>query len=163
MLGTVLQVNVSRGGIPKRPTLLGELTTAGVTGDAWRFPFHGGMRKAILLVTTEGIDELCSQGFPLFPGALGENLTTRGLDRHALRPGHRLPVGNAVIELTTIRTPCATLDVYGAELRGRIFDERVEQGDTQSPRWGLSGVYARVIEGGLIRPGDPVSLAEQDV
>jgi MOSC domain-containing protein YiiM len=160
MLGTVLQVNVSRGGIPKRPTLLGELTTAGVTGDAWRFPFHGGMRKAILLVTTEGIDELCSQGFPLFPGALGENLTTRGLDRHALRPGHRLPVGNAVIELTTIRTPCATLDVYGTGIQAAMYDARVLKGDPDSPLWGLSGFYASVVQPGIVRPGDPIVLPD---
>ena len=160
MLGTVLQVNVSRGGIPKRPTLLGELTTAGVTGDAWRFPFHGGMRKAILLVTAEGIDELCSQGFPLFPGALGENLTTRGLDRHALRPGHRLPVGNAVIELTTIRTPCATLDVYGTGIQAAMYDARVLKGDPDSPLWGLSGFYASVVQPGIVRPGDPIVLPD---
>ena len=100
MTGTVLQVNVSRGGIPKRAIPSGELTAAGIAGDAWRYPFHGGTRKAILLVTIEGIDELFSQGFPLFPGALGENLTTRGLDRRALRLGQRLQVGDAAIELT---------------------------------------------------------------
>jgi MOSC domain-containing protein YiiM len=103
--GTVLHVNASRGGIPKRAIPSGKLTAAGLAGDAWRYPFHGTARKAILLVTIEGIDELVSQGFPLFPGALGENLTTRGLDRRALRLGQRLQVGGAAIELTTIRTP----------------------------------------------------------
>ena len=48
MTGSVLQVNVSRGGIPKRPIPLGELTVARVHGDSWRFPFHGGSRKAIV-------------------------------------------------------------------------------------------------------------------
>jgi hypothetical protein len=36
--GTIVQVNVSRGGIPKRAILSGETTEAGITGDAWRFP-----------------------------------------------------------------------------------------------------------------------------
>ena len=129
MTGTVLQVNVSRGGIPKRAIPSGELTAAGIAGDAWRYPFHGGTRKAILLVTIEGIDELVSQGFPLFPGALGENLTTRGLDRRALRLGQRLQVGDAAIELTTIRTPCATLDVYGTGIQAAMYDARVQKGD----------------------------------
>ncbi len=159
MTGTILQVNVSRGGIPKRAIPSGELTAAGIAGDAWRFPFHGGTRKAILLVTVEGIDELCSQGFPLFPGALGENLTTRGLDRRALRLGQRLQVGDAAIELTTIRTPCATLDLYGTGIQAAMYDARVQKGDHEAPSWGLSGFYASVVQLGTIRPGDAIALA----
>ena len=68
MTGTVLQVNVSRGGIPKRAIPSGDLTAAGIAGDAWRYPFHGGTRKAILLVTIEGIDELSRKAFRCFPG-----------------------------------------------------------------------------------------------
>ena len=157
MTGTVLQVNVSRGGIPKRAIPLGELTPAGMSGDAWRFPFHGGVRKAILLVTMEGIDELVSLGFPLFAGALGENLTTRGIDRRTLRLGQRLLVGNAVIELTTIRTPCATLDVYGTGVQTAMYDARVQKGDPASPLWGLSGFYASVVEPGIVHPGDAIT------
>lgn len=157
MTGTILQVNVSRGGIPKRPIPSAELTAAGVTGDAWRFPFHGGVRKAILLVTMEGIDELVSQGFPLFAGALGENLTTRGLDRRALRLGQRLNVGDAVIELTTMRTPCATLDVYGTGIQAAMYDARVQKGNADSPLWGLSGFYASVVQPGVVRPGDTIT------
>ena len=160
MIGTVLQVSVSRGGIPKRAILSGELSAAGIAGDAWRYPFHGGARKAILLVTIEGIDELISQGFPLFPGALGENLTTRGLDRHALRLGQRLKVGDAAIELTTIRTPCATLDVYGPGVQAAMYDAHVQKGDADSPLWGLSGFYASVVQPGSLCPGDAIVLPD---
>jgi MOSC domain-containing protein YiiM len=156
--GTVLQVNVSRGGIPKRAIPSGELTAAGIAGDAWRYPFHGGARKAILLITIEGIDELVSQGFPLFAGALGENLTTRGLDRHALRLKQRLHLSDAVIELTSIRAPCATLDVYGTGVQAAMYDARVQKGDSESPLWGLSGFYASVVQPGSVRPGDPIIL-----
>jgi MOSC domain-containing protein YiiM len=158
--GTVLQVGVSRGGIPKRAILSGELSAAGIAGDAWRYPFHGGARKAILLVTIEGIDELIAQGFPLFPGALGENLTTRGLDRHALRLGQRLKVGDAAIELTTIRTPCATLDVYGPGVQAAMYDAQVQKGDADSPLWGLSGFYASVVRPGTVCPGDAIVLPD---
>jgi MOSC domain-containing protein YiiM len=158
--GTVLQVNVSRGGIPKRAIPFGELTAAGIAGDAWRYPFHGGPRKAILLITIEGIDELLSQGFPLFPGALGENLTTRGLDRRALRLGHRVQVGDAAIELTTIRTPCATLNVYGTGIQAAMYDARVQKGDPESPLWGLSGFYASVVRPGTVRRGDAIVLPD---
>jgi MOSC domain-containing protein YiiM len=156
--GTVVQVNVSRGGIPKLPIPSAELTEKGVGGDAWRFPFHGGTRKAILLITLEGIDELIAHGFELFPGALGENITTRGLDRRELRIGQRLRIGNATIELTLIRTPCATLNVYGSGIQAAMYDARVQKYDPQSERWGLSGFYASVIQPGIVRPGDAVAI-----
>lgn len=158
MTGTIVQVNVSRGGIPKRAILSGDVTEAGISGDAWRYPFHGGTLKAILLITAEGLDELIAQGFALFPGALGDNLTTRGIDRHALRLGHQLRIGDAVIELTRIRTPCATLDVYGPGIQAAVYDARVMTGDASSPRWGLSGFYASVIRPGLVTAGDTITL-----
>jgi MOSC domain-containing protein YiiM len=33
-------------------------------------------------------------------------------------------------------------------------------GDHTSPRWGLSGFYASVLQPGAIRPGDPIQLLE---
>jgi MOSC domain-containing protein YiiM len=158
MTGTVLQVNVSRGGIPKQAIPSGVLTAAGLEGDAWRYPFHGGPRQAVLLITAEAIEELVMHGFPLFHGALGENLTTRGLDRRALRFGDRLRVGTATIELTRMRQPCATLNVYGPGIQAAMYDARVVKGDPDSPLWGLSGFYASVVEPGTVRPGDAVSV-----
>jgi MOSC domain-containing protein YiiM len=158
--GTVVQVSVSQGGIPKRAIPRAEVTGAGIGGDAWRYSFHGGQRKALLLITIEGIDELVSEGFALFPGALGENLTTRGLDRRELRLGQRFRVGEAAIELTQIRTPCATLDVYGFGIQARIYDARAQACDPRSPRWGLSGFYASVIQPGVVRPDDTVALLD---
>jgi MOSC domain-containing protein YiiM len=155
-----MQVSLSKGGIPKRAIPVGELTETGVAGDAWRYPFHGGRRQAILLITIEGIDELISQGFPLFPGALGENLTTRGLDRRELRIGHRLRAGDAAIELTKIRTPCATLNVYGSGIQAAIYDARVHAGDPESQRWGLSGFYASVVRPGTVSAGDTIEILD---
>lgn len=159
MTGTVLQVNVSQGGIPKREIPSGELTPSGMTGDSWRYRFHGGPKQAVLLITIEGIRELVAQGFPLYPGALGENLTTQGLDRRALRFGQRLRLGGATIELTKMRQPCATLDVYGPGIQAAMYDARVVKGDHTSPLWGLSGFYASVVEPGTVRPGDLVYVA----
>jgi len=155
---TVLQVNVSPGGVPKRAIPSGTLTTAGIDGDGWRYAFHGGPRQAVLLITIEGIEELVAQGFPLYAGALGENLTTRGLDRRALRFGQRLRVGDATIELTRMRQPCATLNVYGPGIQAAMHDKHVQRGDAASPLWGLSGFYASVVEPGIVRPGDTVSV-----
>ena len=160
MTGTVVQVSVSQGGIPKLAIPSAELTEIGIAGDSWRRPFHGGRRQAILLVTIEGIDELVAQGFPVFPGALGENVTTRGLDRRQLRMGQRLRVGEAEIELTRMRAPCATLDVYGSGIQAAMYDARVLAGDPESQRWGLSGFYASVVQPGIVRAGDSIALAQ---
>lgn len=159
MTGTIVQINVSPGGLPKRAVLEGYLTPEGVQGDSWAHPrFHGGPEKAVLLLDAETIDELAARGYPVFYGALGENLTTRGLDRRQLRIGQQLRVGPALIEITRIRVPCASLDVYNPQLKKEIYDARVKAGDPQSPRWGMSGFYARVLEPGHVRPDDIIAL-----
>jgi MOSC domain-containing protein YiiM len=164
MIGSVLQINVSPGGIPKRPISEAAVTAEGIRGDRWAHPdIHGGPNQALLVITSEGIDELIAQGYPLFPGALGENLTTLGLDRRLLRAGQRFRAGEVFIELTKRRAPCATLNVYGPGIQHAIFDSQVKAGDPSSPRWGLSGFYARVLRAGTIRPGDPITLVDQIV
>lgn len=163
MQGVVLQVNTSPGGIPKRPVPAASVTVFGFEGDACAHPgIHGSPEQAVLIVCAEAVDVLIARGYSLFYGALGENLITRGLDPRFLRSGQRYRTGTeAVIELTGVRRPCATLDVYGLWIRSEIFDSEVKAADTTSPRWALSGFYARVVQPGLIRPGDPILLLDE--
>jgi MOSC domain-containing protein YiiM len=114
---------------------------------------HGGPEKAVLLVTLEGIHELVERGYELFPGALGENLTTRGLDRREFRVGQQIRAGSAMLEITRPRGPCANLDVYGPALK-----QEIKPGDPSSPAWGLSGFYARVLSPGIVRPDDIIEI-----
>ncbi|HEY7339218.1 MAG TPA: MOSC domain-containing protein [Bryobacteraceae bacterium] len=159
MTGVILQVGISAGGVPNRAIDKAHVTENGITGDAWRHPqFHGTCKRAILIVTAEGIDDLAARGFPVFYGALGENLTTRGLDRRSLRIGQRFRAGEAIVQLTEVRIPCGALNVYGTAVQSAIYNAGVLAGDAASPVWGLSGFYASVIEGGDLRPGDPISL-----
>ena len=147
MPAEVVQVNISPGGLPKRPVAEARATPIGIVGDACAHPaIHGGVRKAVLLVAEESIRELTARGYPLYPGALGENITTRGLDPFQLRAGQRLRIGGEVeIELTTPRTPCRSLDVYGPSLKQAI----------EGPR---AGFYAAVLRSGLIHPGDIITV-----
>lgn len=114
------------------------------------------------MVTAEGIDELRAAGYALYPGALGENLTTTGLDRRDLRIGSRLRAGNAVLEISKMRIPCDTLDALNEPglppIQWAIFDAQVKAGDASSPRWGLAGFYTRVLEEGMVRAGDSIEL-----
>jgi MOSC domain-containing protein YiiM len=155
--GIIVQINVSLGGIPKRPIASGMLTPLGLAGDACAHPqIHGGPVQAVLLIAAETIDELKARGYPVFYGALGENLTTRGLDYRQLRIGHQLRAGAAVLEITKVRGPCGALDVYGPAIKQEIYDSQMTAGDPTSPRWGMSGFYARVIQPGTVHPNDPV-------
>ena len=164
MTGSILQINSSPGGIPKRPVPEAFVTPEGLRGDSAAHPnIHGGPNQSVLLITSEGIDELIAQSYALYPGALGENLTTKGLDRRQLRVGQRYRTGEVLLEITKIRTPCTALDVYDSSLKLAIYDAQVKAGDPSSPRWGLSGFYARVLKAGIIRPRDIITLVEQIV
>jgi len=157
--GSIIQVNISLGGIPKRPVRQAILTPTGLEGDRCARPgIHGGPQKAVLIVAAEAVDELSARGYPLFYGALGENLTTRGLDCRWLRIGQVLRAGEALLEISSVRRPCGALDVYGPRLKGEIYDEQVKAGDSASPRWGMSGFYARVVRPGTVRCGDWISV-----
>ncbi len=90
-MGHIIQISVSRGGLPKRSIPEGLITPLGIEGDLCAHPeIHGGQHQAVLLIAAEAVHELVERGYPVSYGALGENLTTRGLDRRQLRPGQRL-------------------------------------------------------------------------
>lgn len=131
----------------------------GLAGDTHAHPqIHGGPNQAVLLIAAETIDLLRQRGYPVFYGALGENLTTRGLDIQALRIGGELRAGRARLRITKPRAPCYQLDMYGPGIQAEIFDARVKARDATSPYWGLSGLYAAVIEEGEVKTGDALEV-----
>jgi MOSC domain-containing protein YiiM len=167
--GRVVQVSVSNGGVPKLAVPQACATRLGLEGDRHAHPeVHGGPLQALLLVSQADLDALRRDDFPVFPGALGENLTVDGMDFRSLRTGQRFRVGEAVIELTKIRRPCETLDVYNTQEHGeriqfRLYDKAVKAGDTTSPRWAFGGFYAAVVFEGIIRKDDIIRLLDQAV
>lgn len=159
LTGRIVQISVSLGGLPKRAVPQAMITPLGLEGDCWAHPaIHGGVERAVLLMQRETIDDLAAFGYPVFYGALGENLTTSGLDRRQWRAGQRVRAGAALLELSHVRIPCSALDVYGPSLKRQLFDEAVRAGDPASPRWGMSGFYARVIQPGMVRVDDSIEI-----
>ena len=158
-MGTIVQVNTSRGGLPKRAVPGGFISEMGLEGDEHAHPgIHGGPRKAILVIAAEVVDDLTQRGYPLFYGALGENLTTRGIPVRELRIGDRLTAGGAMLEITQPRGPCSALQAYGESLKSELYDAGVKALDPDSPRWGMSGFHARVLDSGYVRTNDSVCL-----
>jgi MOSC domain-containing protein YiiM len=161
-VGTILQVNVSPGGLPKRPIDEGFIGPLGIEGDVHAHPqIHGGALQAILIIASETVEELKARGYPLFYGAMGENLTTRGLEIRDIRIGDQIRAGGALLEITKPRGPCTALDVYGDTLKTVVYDARVKARDHSSPRWGMSGFYASVVEPGPVRAGDPIRVVSK--
>ncbi len=158
----IVQINVSSGGIPKKPVPVGRVTFSRIAGDDWNDKKHHGARdQAVLLISLEKLEELKREGFPLYPGALGENFTTSGLDFGGVRIGQVYRAGEtALIRISRVRIPCRTIAVYGQGILRATFDEAVRAGDSQSPRWGRSGFYAEVLREGTVLPGDPLILQD---
>ncbi len=110
--------------------------------------------RQVSLFTTELLDHLAGRGFHVAPGALGENITTTGVDLFALPTGTVLRLGaDAMIVLTGLRNPCGQInglqDGLLGELRLDIDGETVRRG----------GVMSVVVNGGEVRTGDPIEIA----
>jgi hypothetical protein len=105
------------------------------------------------LIQRELFDQLAVEGHEVGPGELGENVTTTGIDLLALPLGTRLRLGDrAEVELTGLRTPCASLDRFQPGLMRRLI--RREHGVTHF----RAGVMAVVVEGGVVRAGDAIAV-----
>jgi MOSC domain-containing protein YiiM len=157
MTGRIVQINVSAGGVPKRPVPAGRVTRAGIEGDGHRNRvLHGGPERALCLYSVERIEALQAEGHPVEPGSLGENLTVAGLDWPRVRPADVFRIGETVlIQITRFTRPCA--NVRRAFLDGayaRVSEER-------HPGW--SRVYARVLAPGTIAAGDRLERLEPGV
>lgn len=156
-IARIFQLNVSGGGVPKRAIPTGTVTMEGLVGDAHHDTRnHGGPDAALCLYGLESYLQLQAEGHPAFPGSLGENIVTTGLDFALLRPGDRLRLGREVeVEITRHTTPC--LKIAGSFSDGRF--ERV----LQRCHPGSSRFYARVTRVGALAPGDVVELLERAV
>ena len=151
----VCQINVSDGGVPKRPVLEAGIATTGVEGDRQRNrQVHGGPDRAVCLFSQDLIERLQDEGHSIEAGSSGENLTLAGLEWEKLKPGDQLQIGPDVqLEIMSYTVPC---DLNARWFRNGDF-KRVSQ--KKNPGW--SRLYARVLVEGFVRTGDAVTIAEQ--
>lgn len=150
MTGRVFQINVSQGGVPKRAVAGATLHELGFEGDKVANPrVHGGPMRAVCIYALERILAHQEAGKPIFPGAIGENVTTVGIEWDTVVPGARMELGPALVEVTRYATPCGTTAPF---LSGDLACYHQDL----NPGW--SRVYARVLRGGPVRAGDPARV-----
>jgi MOSC domain-containing protein YiiM len=153
--GAIVQLSLSPGGLPKRAVSEALVTHLGLAGDAHRdHAHHGGPDRAVCLFPLEAIAGLVAEGHAVGPGALGENVTTEGLDWSLVVPGAHLLLGECVLlRVTRYTSPCFNIaPLFQARDFGRVSQKR-------HPGW--SRVYARVLAEGRVCAGEAVRLLSE--
>ena len=143
----VLSINISETkGVVKLPVPSGEfLEDMGLKGDAHAGAWH----RMVSLLAIESYAAMKEKGSgELAIGSFAENLTTQGAVLHRLPVGTRLAIGPTRMEITQIGKECHT----GCAIRQLV-------GDCVMPR---EGVFAKILSGGTIHPGDPIRLIPSD-
>jgi MOSC domain-containing protein YiiM len=121
----------------------------GIVGDA----HAGDWPRQVSILARESIEAFrrrCLDGADgpiISDGAFGENLITSGVDLAGLKIGDRILVGDRVVlEVTQIGKECHE----GCAIRELT-------GDCIMPR---EGIFCRMVQGGMLRPGDAVSVVK---
>jgi MOSC domain-containing protein YiiM len=139
------------------------LTGLGVEGDA-----HAGATvqhlsrmkidptkpnlRQVHLMHAELHDELRANGFDVDAGALGENITTRGLDLLGLPTDTILRIGPAAaVRVTGLRNPCLQIEGFRTGLLKHVVSRDDDGGIIRR-----GGIMSVVVAGGVIRPGDAI-------
>lgn len=144
-VGRIVAVCVSeKKGVAKRDVGQAEARVDwGLVGDAHAADWH----RQVSLLALESIQKMQALGLNVRPGSFAENLTTEGIDLLSLPVGSRVRVGGGVVlEITQ----------HGKVCHDRCAIYRAA-GDCVMPR---EGIFARVVEGGMVRVGDSMMPSE---
>ncbi len=153
--GVIHAVCVSdRKGVGKTPVSEAVFTPEhGIEGDAHAGTWH----RQISLLSWDKVVEFNQNGAGVKDGDFGENLVVEGIDFRSLPVGSILTIRAAgenaghpevVLEMTQIGKACHT----GCAIKQRM-------GVCIMP---VEGVFARVLRGGTVRPGDILTVSDPD-
>ncbi|MDB5179156.1 MAG: sulfurase [Patescibacteria group bacterium] len=117
---------------------------------------HGGNDKAVYvypwgLHLPHWLDELGEEG--LENRSLGENLRVAGASEADVRIGDRWEWGEALVEVSKVRTPCETLETYYGGGRYRMIKRMAANG--------LCGWYLRVLRDGVVPTQGPIMVVHR--
>ncbi|MCU0308663.1 MAG: MOSC domain-containing protein [Thermoleophilia bacterium] len=144
-----------RSGIVKRPVAGAVMIRrTNLDGDGQAdLTVHGGESKAVYCYAAEDYAWWSAElGRQIAPATFGENLTIAGLGDADVRVGQHVRAGGALLAVTVPREPCFKLGMHMGDPR---FLKRFLHADR-------TGWYARVVEEGPVRAGDPVEALPPD-
>ena len=115
----------------------------GIVSDA----HAGNWHRQVSLLADESIAKMRGK-YPDIPvGAFAENILTEGIILNDLPIGTRLRIADALLEVTQIGKECHA----DCAIRKQV-------GDCVMPR---EGIFAKVLEGGIIKAGDEIMVARR--
>lgn len=143
-MGTVMGICISeKRGTQKQAVEQAELIADfGIKGDA----HAGNWHRQVSLLSHETIEEFKDRGAEVREGAFGENIIVSGIALTELPVGTRLRCGKIVLEVTQIGKECHShCEIY------QKMGECIMPGN---------GIFARVLTGGTMKPGDEIREEE---
>lgn len=146
-MGKVIAVCISekKGTVKKNIGRCRLIEDHGLEGDA-----HAGSERQVSLLSADEVQafrERSKGAVELPPGIFGENLLVEGFDFKSYPVGTRFRCGEVLLELTQIGKRCHT----GCEIMQRT-------GECIMPK---EGVFARVVNGGVIACGDDLEIVTE--
>ena len=156
---TVIQISVKPDtpgevGLPKMSVDQALVKKEGLEGDynrARKKKKDNDPDMAVMIISTDILDQLNQEGWPVKPGDVGENLTITNIDYKKIAAGQQYLIGEAEIEISFICEPCTNLyklpyvgTQRGPEFMAAIMNRR--------------GWYSRVLKEGPVSVGNTFLL-----
>jgi MOSC domain-containing protein YiiM len=117
------------------------VTDLGIEGDKHA---SAESKRQVLLADKEALDTV-----GVLPGTIKENVTVEGVDVMRLPAGTRMRLGrSAVLEITAVCEPCFRMDEIRDGLKAELEGRR--------------GMVSRVVQGGTINVGDPITIEQSE-
>lgn len=151
-MGTVVSIHVANanGGdlIDLREATL--VAGQGIQGDRNFGKGENDPAKELSLVAAEQVEHFNRvTGLNIEPQETRRNVVTRGIALADL-VGQRFVIGEVVAEAIDLSEPCKLLG-------GRLETDEVSSAEVIKAFTGRAGVRARIVRGGVIRPGDEIA------
>ena len=112
----------------------------GINGDA----HAGNWHRQVSLLADESVNKMRVLGWSLAPGAFAENILTKGIELKTLPVGTQLRIGETLLCVSQIGKECHN-DCAIKQTTGKCVMP-------------TEGIFAIVLRGGTVRPGDEVEV-----
>jgi MOSC domain-containing protein YiiM len=132
------------------------ITRTGLVGDAQAdLENHGGPEKALMHYPRDHYEhwrrDMAAHPLLESPGAFGENISTSGWTEALVHLGDVIRFGRVILQVSQGRQPCWKLNFR--------FGRPKMAFDVQTT--GRTGWYYRVLEPGVVEPGDTMRIVER--